>query len=107
MEKLLFFFLTVTFVLHGVAFTVLGVRRRKPNYFMLTGTFVFLTTIYLIKFEDWAVALPGTSFPLTWLFRIGATVCSVIYLCLIYQEEGSWLWEVRHWQKKRAHRKDS
>ncbi|GEM_PF-1861661 len=87
-------FLLVTFVLHGVAFTILGLKRRKVTYFVLTGTFVFLTAIYLIKFEGWNLTLPGTHWPLTWALRAGATLCTAAYLCLIYREPASWLWKL-------------
>jgi hypothetical protein len=89
-------FLLVTFVLHGVAFTVLALKRRRAYYFFLTGTFIFLTAIYFIKFEGWRPEVPGTHFPATWLLRIGATLCTLIYLRVIYNEEGSWLWKLRN-----------
>lgn len=101
MDKFLYLFLTITFVLHGVAFTVLGLRRRKTYYFILTGTFLCLTAIYLMKFEEWAFTLPASSFPLSWLLRIGATLCTLIYFGAIYKEKGSWLWRVTHLKRKR------
>jgi hypothetical protein len=60
----------------------------------LTGTFVFLTAIYLIKFEGWNLTLPGTHWPATWALRAGATLCTAAYLCLIYREPASWLWKL-------------
>ena len=84
-------FLIITFVLHGVAFAILAVRRRKAAYVVLTGTFVFLTALYLVKFEGWDMPLPGARWPLTWALRAGATLCTAAYLCLIYREPGSWL----------------
>jgi hypothetical protein len=87
-------FLLVTFICHGVAFTILGVKRRRTYYFFLTGTFTFLAAIYFIKFEGWQLSVPGTAFPATWLLRIGATACTLIYLRIIYSEEGSWLWKL-------------
>lgn len=89
-------FLVVTFLLHGIAFSFLGWRRRRVHYFFLTGTFVFLTAIYFIKWEGWTVSVPGTDFPVTWLLRIGATLCTLTYLCFLYREEGSWLWKLTH-----------
>jgi hypothetical protein len=88
--------LALSFVAHGIAFTVLAVKRRRTYYFFLTGTFIFLTAIYFIKFEGWQPSLPGTGFPATWLLRIGATACTLIYLRIIYGEEGSWLWKLRN-----------
>jgi hypothetical protein len=87
-------FLLVTFIAHGVAFTVLAFKRRRRYYFLLTGTFAFLTAIYFIKLEKWQPAVPGTEFPATWLLRIGATLCTLIYLRTIYHEKGSWLWRL-------------
>jgi len=84
-------FLIITFVLHGVAFTILGLKRRKVTYFVLTGTFVFLTALYLVKFEGWDMPLPGARGLLTWALRAGATLCTAVYLCLIYREPASWL----------------
>lgn len=88
-------FLVITFVLHGLVFAILGLKRRRTYYFFLTGTFAFLTAIYLIKFEGWTLRVPGTGFPATWLLRIGASLCTLIYLSFIYKEEGSWLWKLR------------
>lgn len=87
-------FLLITFIAHGVAFTILAVKRRRAYYFFLTGTFAFLTAIYFIKFEGWQPSVPGTDFPMTWLLRIGATACTLTYLCVIYNIEGSWLWRL-------------
>ncbi len=87
-------FLLVTFICHGVAFTILAVKRRRAYYFFLTGTFTFLTAIYFMKFEGWELRVPGTFFPAAWLLRIGATVCTLVYLRFIYREEGSWLWRL-------------
>jgi hypothetical protein len=92
----IYLFLVISFVAHGVAFTVLAVKRRRMYYFFLTGTFIFLTAIYFIKLEDWQPSVPGTHFPATWLLRIGATACTLIYLRIIYSEEGSWLWKLRN-----------
>lgn len=93
MFNLPFFFL-VTFVSHGIAFAFLGMKRRKIHYFFLTGTFVFLTAIYFVKFEGWILTVPGTNFPLTWIFRMAATLCTLIYLWLLKGEEDSWLWKL-------------
>ena len=87
-------FLLVTFVGHGIAFTALGLKRRKGYYVFPTGTFAFLTAIYLIKFEGWELSVPGSDFPATWLLRIGATLCTLIYLKAIAGEEGTWLWKL-------------
>ena len=94
-------FLVVTFVLHGIAFGFLGLKRRRSYYFFLTGTFVFLSAIYWIKFEGWELSVPGTRFPVTWALRIGATLCTLIYLRSIYHEEGSWLWRLTRNKKIR------
>jgi len=94
------FFLIITFILHGIAFTFLGWKRRKIHYFFLTGTFVFLTAIYFIKFEGWALRVPGTNFPATWLLRIGATLCTLTYLRFLYREEGSWFRKLIHWSRR-------
>ena len=93
--------LALSFVAHGIAFTVLAVKRRRRYYFFLTGTFIFLTAIYFIKFEGWQPSLPGTGFPATWLLRIGATACTLIYLRIIYNEDGSWLWKLRKVKSKK------
>ena len=94
LKSLVALFLVVTFVLHGIAFTFLGLKRRRSYYFFLTGTFVFLSAIYWIKFEGWELRVPGTRFPATWLLRIGATLCTLIYLRCIYREKDSWLWKL-------------
>ena len=88
-------FLLITFVAHGVAFTILAVKRRRSYHFFLTGIFIFVTAIYFIKFEGWQPSVPGTAVPATWLLRIGATACTLIYLGIIYHVEGSWLWRLR------------
>ena len=93
-QKLVALFLLVTFVGHGLAFTALGLKRRKGYYVFLTGTFAFLTAIYLIKFEGWELSVPGTDFPATWVLRIGATLCTLTYLKAIAGEEGTWLWKL-------------
>lgn len=95
-------FLAVTFVLHGIAFTVLGFIRRKSYYFCLTGTFTFLTAIYLMKFEGWSPVFPGTDLSLMLLLRIGATLCTLGYLGIIYREEGTWLWKLMRQKGTRA-----
>ena len=100
-ESFVALFLLITFVLHGIVFTLLGVKRRKMRYFFLTGTFIFLTVIYFIKFEGWILRIPGTDFPATWLLRIGATLCTLTYLRFLYREEGSWLWKLTHWSRAR------
>lgn len=94
LKSLVALFLTVTFILHGIAFTVLGLKRRKAYYFFLTGTFTFLTAIYLTKFEGWSSKFPGTDFSVILLLRIGATLCTLGYLAIIYREEGTWLWKL-------------
>ncbi len=99
-KQFLFLFLMVSFVLHGIAFTFLGWKRRKVHYFFLTGTFIFLTAIYFIKFEAWILRIPGTDFPAIWLLRIGATLCTLTYLRFLYREEGSWLWKLIHWSRR-------
>ena len=95
-RDLLNLFLVLTFVLHGLAFATLGLRRRKIYYLFLTGTFIFLTTIYLIKFERWDPRLPVVDWPATLLLRAGATLCTLTYLWLLGREEGSWLWRLMH-----------
>lgn len=95
-KPFLFLFLTVTFVAHGLAFTFLGLRRRKMYYFLMTGTFTFLTAIYFIKFEGWLLTVPGSDFPLTWVLRIAAGLCTLAYLWRLRQEEGSWLRRLMH-----------
>jgi hypothetical protein len=100
-------FLTISFVLHGIAFTILGTWRRKTYYFFLTGTFTFLTAIYIMKFESLAPEVPGTKFPVSWLLRLGASVCTLTYLSIIYKVEDSWLWKLRHRKSRRNGRVDS
>ncbi len=101
LESLVYLFLLLTFVAHGVAFAVLAVKRRRGYYFFLTGTFVFLTAVYFIKYEGWQPAIPGTHFPATWLLRIGASACTLSYLSAIYRVEGSWLWNVMRKVKRK------
>lgn len=88
-------FLTVTFIVHGLAFTILGFSRGRSYYFLLSGTFTFLTAIYLMKFEGWSPKVPGSTFPVTWLLRTGAIFCTLLYLRVIYNQEGSWLWRLK------------
>jgi hypothetical protein len=96
MATLIYGFLTFTFVVHGIAFTMLGFIRQKKYYFFLTGTFTFLTALYLMKFEGWTMNIPGTEISAAALFRICALLCSWSYLNAIYNERGSWLWKLRN-----------
>jgi hypothetical protein len=96
MATLIHGFLTVTFVVHGLAFTMLGLTRQKRYYFFLTGTFTFLTALYLMKFEGWRLDVPGTGISAAGLFRVCAMVCSLAYFNAIYHERGSWLWKLRN-----------
>lgn len=96
LRDLLHLFLVVTFVLHGLAFATLGVRRRKVYYFFLTGTFIFLTTLYFVKFKGWDLRVPGIDWPANWLLRAGAALSTLTYLWLLNREEGSWLWRLTH-----------
>ena len=84
-------FLVGTFVVHCVAFSVLGVKRQKPYYFCLTGTFTFLTAVFLLKFNALTPNVSGTNFPLQWLFRIFAISCTLGYLIWISRIKGTWL----------------
>jgi hypothetical protein len=93
-KTLIALFLTVTFAVHGIAFTVLGLKRRKAYYFFLTGTFTFLTALYLVKFGGWSPKIPGTDLSVTLLLRLGATLCTLGYLGVIYREKGTWLWKL-------------
>ncbi|MGH7830544.1 MAG: hypothetical protein ACREP8_10250, partial [Candidatus Binatia bacterium] len=88
-------FLTITFILHGIAFGILGFMRCKSYYFYLTGTFTFLTAIYLMKLVGWSIGIPGTGFSVALLLRICAMLCTLSYLRFIYNEEGSWMWKIR------------
>jgi hypothetical protein len=96
MATLIYGVLTLTFVVHGVAFTLLGFMRRKKYYFFLTGTFTFLTALYLMKFEGWRIDVPGTGVSAAALFRVCAMLCSLAYFNVIYNEPGSWLWKFRN-----------
>ncbi len=86
MGKFIYLFLIITFVLHGVAFTILGIRRRRAYYFFLTGTFSILTVICLLKFEGWAPRVQGLG-PLTPLLRVAAILCTFAYLVVIHSEK--------------------
>ncbi len=90
-------FLTVTFILHGIAFTILGFKRRKMHYFFLTGTFTLLTTIYFLKYEGWTLMIPGINLSAAFILRIAAILFTLAYLRGIYGEEGSWLWKLKRW----------
>ena len=87
----LYGFLVATFVVHAIAFTILGVKRQKKYYFWLTGTFSFLTAIYLLKFRELALMMPGTNFPLIAGIRILAIGCTLTYLIIIARTPGTWL----------------
>ena len=89
--RLLHGFLAVTFVVHAAAFTMLAVKRRKRYYFALTGTFVFLTAVYVLKFREISLVFPGTDLSLTLVFRIMAIGCTTGYLALIAKIPGTWL----------------
>jgi len=91
--------LTVTFIIHGIAFTIIALRRRKPHYFFLTSTFTFLAAIFFIRFESWTLKLPFIGLPVTMLLRMGAALCTTGYLWFTYNEEGSWVWKLTHWSK--------
>lgn len=88
-------FLTATFIVHGIAFTLLGFSRGRSYYFLLSGTFTFLTAIYLMKFEGWTPKVPGSTFPVAWVLRGCAILCTLLYLHAIYNEKGSWLWRLK------------
>ena len=83
--------LVATFVVHCVAFTVLAIKRRKPYYLLLTGTFTFLSAVFLLKFFALAITVPGTEFPLQWIFRIFAVGCTLGYLIWISGIRGTWM----------------
>lgn len=89
----LYGFLAATFVIHAVAFTILAVKRRKSYYFCLTGTFVFLTALYLLKFYEisWRLAVAGTGMSLQVALRISAIACTLTYLWVIARTPGTWL----------------
>lgn len=82
--------LVLTFVLHCVAFTVLAIRRRKSYYFFLTGTFVFLTALYIMKFLSLSPTVGGTGVELRLVLRIGAIACTATYLIVLARTPGSW-----------------
>lgn len=84
-------FLVVTFIVHAAAFTILAIKRAKKYYFLLTGTFLFLTMLYILKFKSYSVFLPGSHFPLTIVFRICAISFTLAYLITISRIEGTWL----------------
>ncbi len=88
-------FLSINFILHGFAFAILGLKRRRAHYFILTGTFAFLTCIYFLQFEGWALVVPGTHLSAAYVLRIGALLCTLSYLRVIYNEPDSWLWKLR------------
>ena len=90
-------FLTITFIIHGIAFTFLGLKRRKIHYFSLTGTFTFLTAIYFLKFEGWTLIIPDIDLSAAFILRIAAILCTLAYLRGIYNEEDSWLWKLKRW----------
>ena len=89
--RALYCFLTFTFVAHCAAFTLLAVRRRKPYYFLLTGTFSFLTAIYALKFFSITGTLPGTDVSIRTAFRVCAVSFTLAYLFAISRIEDSWL----------------
>lgn len=87
----LFGFLMVTFVIHFLAFTVLAVVRRKPYYFLLSATFLFLTALYYLKFRAFFPNVPGTFLSVVVLLRVCAIACTLAYLIVISRIEGTWL----------------
>lgn len=95
--KIILLFLNIVFILHAIAFTFLGLKRRKIHYFFLTGTFTFLAAIYFLKFEGWALMIPGIDLSAAFIFRIAALLCTLAYLRVIYNEKGSWLWKLKRW----------
>jgi hypothetical protein len=50
--------------------------------------------LYFLKFERLVIEVPGAGYPLTWLLRAGALLCTSFYLSVIYDLEGSWLWKL-------------
>lgn len=87
----LFGFLLGTFVLHGIAFTVLGIVRKKRYLFFLTGTFTFLSGVYYLKFREFFPNIPGMAVSAVVVLRICAIACTLTYLATIYRIEGTWL----------------
>lgn len=86
----LFGFLLVTFVVHFIAFTVLGIVRRKKYYFFLSGTFACLTAIYYLKFNEFFPNIPNTAISAIVALRVGAICCTCLYLITIARIEGTW-----------------
>ena len=87
----LYGFLVVTFVIHAVAFTVLALKRRKFHYFFLSGTFIFLIVIYILKFNSLWPVVPGTDISVIFVLRILAIAHTLAYLITISRIEGTWL----------------
>ncbi len=87
----LFGFLLATFIVHGIAFTVLGLVRKKRYLFFLTGTFVCLSARYYLKFRDFSPNIPNTAVSVAVVLRICAIACTLMYLTTIYRIEGTWL----------------
>jgi hypothetical protein len=52
-------FLTFTFVVHLLAFAVIHLRSRKRTHLLLCGTFVSLTALFALKYQelDWPLGL--------------------------------------------------
>ena len=87
----LYAFLAATFVIHCVAFLILGIKKRKPYYFALTATFVFLTAIYVLKTRGLDPAFSATGWPIIVMLRVCAISCTITYLVWIARMPGTWL----------------
>ncbi|MEE2830013.1 MAG: hypothetical protein VX498_12555 [Myxococcota bacterium] len=77
-------FLAINFILHFLAFVVLGLRKRKPRYTFLCGTFALLTGLFSLKFfglDPWVF-----EWRLQALLRIAAAGCTAVYLTMWWKE---------------------
>ncbi|OGH56223.1 MAG: hypothetical protein A3G34_13390 [Candidatus Lindowbacteria bacterium RIFCSPLOWO2_12_FULL_62_27] len=88
---ILFGFLLFAFIIHFLAFTVLAVVRRKYYYFLLSGTFVFLSVIYYFKFQRICPNFPNTAVSVIVTCRVLAVSCTAAYLFTIARLPGTWL----------------
>ncbi len=89
--RVLYGFLVLTFIVHGAAFLILARKKQKPYYLALTGTFTFLTALYLLKYLSMTPTFPGTGISVYLVLRAMSIACTATYLLWISRVKGTWL----------------
>jgi len=87
----LFKILTAVFIVHGIVFLVLGAHRRDRRFFVLSGTFAFLSVLYGLKAAAWNGTVAGSGLHWSLVLRAGAITCTLVYFYLSSRRPGTWI----------------